>query len=120
LNGVIVKVAFYIAFVVHLLAILGILALLVTSYKKSPRALNPGVFHATATALLAGIVMVFTWSGGHDTEINHMKVGIKFLVVLAILVIGFVNIKKKTYSTKTFAVLMGLTVSNILIAYGWR
>lgn len=114
------KVAFYIAFVVHLLAILGILALLVTSYKKSPRALNPGVLHATATALLAGIVMVFTWSGGHDTEINHMKVGIKFLVVLAILVIGFVNIKKKTYSTKTFAVLMGLTVSNILIAYGWR
>ena len=114
------KVAFYIAFVVHLLAILGILALLVTSYKKSPRALNPGVLHATATALLAGIVMVFTWSGGHDTEINHMKVGIKFLVVLAILVIGFVNIKKKTYSTKTFAVLMGLTVSNILIAYGWH
>jgi hypothetical protein len=120
LNGVIVKVAFYIAFVVHLPAILGILALLVISYKKSPRALNPGVLHATATALLAGIVMVFTWSGGHDTEINHMKVGIKFLIVLAILVIGFVNLKKKSYSTKTFAVMLGLTVTNILNAYGWR
>jgi hypothetical protein len=64
--------------------------------------------------------MVFTWSGGHDTEINHMKVGIKFLIVLALLVIGFVNVKKKTYSTKTFAVMLGLTVLNILIAYGWR
>ncbi len=114
------KVAFYIAFVVHLLAILGILALLVISYKKSPRALNPGVLHATATALPAGIVMVFTWSGGHDTEINHMKVGIKFLIVLALLVIGFVNLKKKSYSTKTFAVMLGLTVTSILIAYGWR
>ena len=114
------KVAFYIAFVVHLVAILGILALLVISHKKSPRALNPGVLHATATALLAGIVLVFTWSGGHDTEINHMKVGIKFLIILALLVIGFVSLKKKTYSTKTFAVMMGLTVSNILIAYGWR
>lgn len=114
------KVAFYIAFVIHLVAILGILALLVVSYKKSPRALNPGVLHATATALLAGIVLVFTWSGGHDTEINHMKVGIKFLIILALLVIGFVNLKKKTYSAKTFAVMMGLTVSNILIAYGWR
>ena len=113
-------VAFYIAFVVHLVAILGILALLVISYKKSPRALNPGVLHATATALLAGIVLVFTWSGGHDTEINHMKVGIKFLIILALFVIGFVNIKKETYSTKTFAVMMGLTVSNIFIAYGWR
>jgi hypothetical protein len=115
-----VKVAFYIAFAIHLVAILGILALLVISWKKSPRALNPGVLHATATALLAGIVMVFTWSGGHDTEINHMKVGIKFLIVLAILVIGFVNLKKKSYSTKTFAVMLGLTVTNILIAYGWR
>ena len=114
------KVAFYIAFAVHLLAILGILALLVISFKKSPRALNPGVLHATATALLAGIVMVFTWSGGHDTEINHMKVGIKFLIVLALLVIGFVNVKKKSYSMKTFAVMLGLTVTNILIAYGWR
>jgi len=120
LNGVIVKVAFYIAFAVHLLAILGILALLVISFKKNPRALNPGVLHATATALLAGIVMVFTWSGGHDTEINHMKVGIKFLIVLALLVTGFVNVKKKSYSTKTFAVMLGLTVTNILIAYGWR
>ncbi len=114
------KIAFYVAFAVHLVAILGILALLVISYKKSPRTLNPGVLHATATALLAGIVMVFTWSGGHDTEINHMKVGIKFLILLALLAIGFVNVKKKTYSKKTFAVMMGLTVFNILIAYGWR
>jgi len=49
-----------------------------------------------------------------------MKVGIKFLIVLALLVIGFVNLKKKSYSTKTFAVMLGLTVTNILIAYGWR
>lgn len=85
------KTAFYIAFVIHMLSILGVLALLVVSYKKSPRALNPGVLHSTATALVAGIVMVGTWSAAHDTEINHMKVGIKFLVVLAMLVIGFVS-----------------------------
>jgi uncharacterized membrane protein len=115
-----VKVAFYVAFAIHLVAILGILALLVISWKKSPRALNPGVLHATATALLAGIVMVFTWSGGHDTEINHMKVGIKFLIVLALLVIGFVNLKKKTFTDRTFTVMLGLTIANILIAYGWR
>jgi hypothetical protein len=95
------------------------LVLLVISYKKSPRALNPGVLHATATALLAGIVMVFTWSGGHDTEINHMKVGIKFLIVLAILVIGFVNLKKKSFTDRTFTVMLGLTVTNILLAYLW-
>ena len=113
------EIAFYSAFVIHLLAIVGMLVLLVISYKKSPRALNPGFLHATATALLAGIVMVFTWSGGHDTEIDHMKVGIKFLIVLAILVIGFVNLKKKTFTDRTFTVMLGLTVTNILLAYLW-
>ena len=113
------EIAFYSAFVIHLLAIVGMLVLLVISYKKSPRALNPGVLHATATALLAGIVMVFTWSGGHDTEINHMKVGIKFLIVLAILVIGFGNLKKKSFTDRTFTVMLGLTVTNILLAYLW-
>ena len=67
------KIAFHIAFGIHLLSILGVLALLVISYKKSPRALNPGVLHSAATALVAGIVMVGTWSAAHETEINHLN-----------------------------------------------
>jgi hypothetical protein len=113
------KTAFYIAFVIHMLSILGVLALLVVSYKKSPRALNPGVLHSTATALVAGIVMVGTWSAAHDTEINHMKVGIKFLVVLAILVIGFVSLKKKAFTDRAFTAMFLLTFTNILLAYLW-
>jgi hypothetical protein len=49
-----------------------------------------------------------------------MKVGIKFLIVLALLVIGCVNLKKKTFTDRTFTVMLGLTIANILIAYGWR
>ncbi len=113
------KTAFYIAFVIHMLSILGVLALLVVSYKKSPRALNPGVLHSTATALVAGIVMVGTWSAAHDTEVNHMKVGIKFLVVLAILVIGFVSHKKKAFTDRAFTAMFLLTFTNILLAYLW-
>jgi hypothetical protein len=113
------KIAFHVAFGIHLLSILGVLALLVISYKKSPRALNPGVLHSTATALVAGIVMVGTWSAAHETEINHMKVGIKFLVVLAILAIGYNSVRTKIFTQKTFTVMLGLTVTNILLAYLW-
>ena len=113
------KIAFHVAFGIHLLSILGVLALLVISYKKSPRALNPGVLHSAATALIAGIVMVGTWSAAHETEINHMKVGIKFLIVLAILVVGYNSLKKKTFTDRTFTVMLGLTVTNILLAYLW-
>jgi hypothetical protein len=113
------KIAFHVAFGIHLLAILGVIALLVISYKKSPRALNPGVLHSAATALVAGIVMVGTWSAAHDTEINHMKIGIKSLVVTAILVVGYNSLKKKVLTDRTFTVMLGLTFTNILLAYLW-
>ena len=113
------KIAFNVAFGIHLLSILGVLVLLVISWKKTPRALNPGVLHSTATALVAGIVMVGTWSAAHEAEINHMKVGIKFLVVLAILVVGYNSLKKKILTDKTCTVMLGLTITNILLAYLW-
>jgi hypothetical protein len=113
------KIAFHVAFGIHLLSILGVIALLIISWKKTPRALNPGVLHSAATALVAGIVMVGTWSAAHETEINHMKIGIKFLVVLAILVVGYNSLKKKFFRDRTFTVMLGLTVTNILLAYLW-
>ena len=113
------KIAFHVAFGIHLLSILGVIALLIVSYKKTPRALNPGVLHSAATALVAGVVMVGTWSAAHENEINHMKVGIKFLVVLAILVVGYNSLKKKIFTDRIFTVMLGLTVVNILLAYLW-
>ncbi|KGA14908.1 hypothetical protein GM50_18620 [freshwater metagenome] len=113
------KIAFHVAFGIHLLSILGVLVLLILSWKKTPRALNPGVLHSAATALIAGIVMVGTWSAAHENEINHMKIGTKFLVVLAILVVGYNSLKKKVFTDRTFTVMLGLTVTNILLAYLW-
>jgi len=113
------KIAFHIAFGIHLLAILGLLVLLVISYKKTPRALNPGVLHSAATALVAGIVMVGTWSAAHDMEINHMKIGVKSLIVTAILVVGYHSLRTKVFTQRIFTVMLGLTISNILLAYLW-
>ena len=113
------KIAFYLAFAVHMLSIVGVITLLIISYKKSPRALNPGVLHSAATALVAGVVMVGSWSAAHDAEINNTKIGIKFLVVLAILAIGYNSVRTKIFTQKTFVIMLGLTVTNILLAYLW-
>jgi hypothetical protein len=113
------KIAFHVAFGIHLLSILGVLVLLIISWKKTPRALNPGVLHSAATALVAGIVMVGTWSAAHENEINNTKIGTKFLVVLSILAIGYNSLKKKVFTDRTFTVMLGLTVTNILLAYLW-
>ena len=111
------KTVFLIAYIAHMLAIAGILGLLLHQWNKSPRKLSAGVMHSAATALLAGLVMVGTYSSAKpDETLDHTKVGIKLLVVVAILVISYINAKKSELKKNIWLTLIGLTVLNILIA----
>ena len=106
-----------IMYLINLLSVIGILVLLVLQWNKSPRKLNPGVLHAGLTALIAGVVMI----GLHDSvkpdeELNHTKIGIKFLVLVVILALGYKNVKKPELSKNIWLVMIGLTVFNIVIA----
>jgi hypothetical protein len=61
--------------------------------------------------------MVGTYSSAKlDETLDHTKVGIKLLMVLAILVISYINAKKSELSKNIWLTLIGLTVLNILIA----
>ena len=102
---------------IHILSVIGILVLLLLQWNKSPRTLNPGVLHAGLTALLAGIVLV----GLHDSvkpdeTLNHTKVGIKLLVLIVILALGYKNLKKPELSKNVWITMIGLTLLNIVIA----
>ncbi len=111
------KTVFLIAYIAHMLAIAGILGLLLHQWNRNPRKLSAGVMHSAATALLAGLVMVGTYSSAKpDETLDHTKVGIKLLVVLAILVISYINAKKSELKKNIWLTLIGLTVLNILIA----
>ena len=104
-------------YLIHILSVIGILVLLLLQWNKKPRNLNPGVLHAGLTALIAGIVMV----GLHDSvkpdePLNHTKVGIKFLVLVVILALGYKNVKKPELSKNVWLTMLGLTVLNIVIA----
>ncbi len=111
------ETVFLIAYIAHMLAIAGILVLLLLQINKSPRKLSVGVIHSAATALLAGLVLVGTYSSAKpDETLDHTKVGVKLLVVLAILVISFINVKKSELKKSIWLTLIGLTLLNILIA----
>ena len=113
------KTEFNIALAIHILSILGILGLLLSQVQKSPRKLNPGVIHAGLSALVAGIVMVGFWSQANpDEELNHAKIGVKTLVLTAILFLGYANVKKEPLKTWVWGSMLGLTVLNIIIAVG--
>jgi hypothetical protein len=109
-----------VVYVIHLLSVIGILSLLLHQWNKSPRTLNPGVLHASLTALLAGIVLVGLHNSVKpDEELNHIKVGIKFIFLLVILVLGYTNVKKPELPKKVWLTMIGLTLTNIVIA-SWR
>ena len=113
------ETVFNIALGIHILSILGILGLLLSQVQKSPRKLSPGVIHAGLTALVAGIVMVGIMPQIEPEEtVNHTKIGVKSLVLTAILFIGYANVKKEVLKTWVWATMLGLTVLNILIAVG--
>jgi len=104
-------------YVIHILSVIGILALLLLQWNKSPRKLNPGVLHAGLIALIAGVVMVGLHNSVEpDEPLNHTKVGIKFLVLIVILALGYRNLKKPELPKNVWLTMIGLTVFNIVIA----
>ena len=104
-------------YVIHLLSVIGILVLLLLQWNKNPRKLNPGVLHAGLTALIAGVVMVGLHNSVKpDEELNHTKVGIKLLVLIVILALGYKNVKKPELPKNVWLTMTGLTVLNIVIA----
>jgi len=106
-----------IMYVIHLLSVIGILVLLLIQWNTSPRKLNPGVLHAGLAALIAGVVMVgLHESVKPDEELNHTKVGIKFLVLFVILALGYKNVKKPELPKNVWLAMIGLTIFNIVIA----
>ena len=99
-----------------------ILVLLLNKNFKAPHRLNPGVLHAAATALIAGVAMVGIRYPLHDQNpdqyelFNNGKIGIKLLIVLVILGLGYANVKKPSISRNVWLTMVLLTVANIIIA----
>jgi chromate transport protein ChrA len=115
------NIVYHIAFGIHLLCVIAILALLLVQAKKSPKKLSAGVVHASLTALVAGIVMVGLYEKVNVDEVaNHAKFGVKGLVIAVILVLGYKNFKKPELKNSVWASMLGLTVLNVLLAYLWK
>jgi hypothetical protein len=83
----------------------------------------PAMVHGAWTMLITGLLMVGVreWMAmmAWDEELNHMKIGVKTLVVLAVLILVLVNKKKQTVSAKAFGAIGLLTILNVVLAVFW-
>ncbi len=107
--------------ILHLAGMAGILISLLASRTK----LSAGVTHSALLSFITGLALVGIRYPLVDADpvkweaIDHAKISIKLLIVLAILVIAFVNKKKPTLSPMVVPLMGGLALSNIIIAYVW-
>jgi Flp pilus assembly protein protease CpaA len=68
------------------------------------------------TQLLTGLALVGIAEAALDRDLDHMKIGIKLVVLLVITGLVWANRRKESISTGVWAAIGGLTVANIVIA----
>ena len=83
----------------------------------------PAMMHGAWTALAAGLLLVglaeYRVAMGADIEINHMKIGVKSIVITAILVLLYSQRKKESVKAGAFGAIGALTLTNVVLAVFW-
>jgi hypothetical protein len=83
----------------------------------------PVMMHGAWTALAAGLLLVglaeYRVAMGADFEVNHMKIGVKSLVITAILILLYRQRKKDSVKAGAFWAIGGLTLANVVLAVFW-
>ena len=103
--------------ILHLLSWAMILGGVVVSHTEPRRA--KGAMHAALTAFVTGIVLVGLAETG-DGKVNHVKIGIKTLVTIAVVVMTILGEKKPERVTRGYLLgLLALIVVNVSLAIGW-
>lgn len=107
--------------VLHFIGLAGLLGGLLAQIPNKPKQLQKLVMHSAWLMFVAGLVMVGINQMMHADDptvelLDHVKIAIKSTVLIAILAIGYLNIKKSVLSNKVWAVMTLLATTNIVIA----
>ena len=89
-----------------------------TQVKGPKRVVNAAMFHGAILQLVTGIVLVVMGEFS-EYDVNHMKIGIKLLVLIVIMVLVFLNRKKENVPDGAFWGIFALTLANAAIAVFW-
>ena len=89
-----------------------------TQMKGPSRVVNPAMFHGALTQLVTGIVLLGLQEMG-DGEVNHVKLGVKFVVLVVIMVLVVMNRKRTAVPDGAFWGIFALTLVNAALAVFW-
>lgn len=112
--------------VLHFVGIAALLGGFLTQMKamgQKAAQIVPAMVHGAWTMLITGLALVgiAEWriAMGAEFEVDNIKVGVKLLVLLAVLVMVLVFRKKQSVKPAIFGAIGGLTLLNIVLAVFW-
>jgi hypothetical protein len=104
--------------VLHFIGLASLLGGFLVQIKSTPRVVNPAMVHGVMTQLVTGILLVGT-AEMQDYDVDHAKIGVKLTVTLIVAVLVFLNRRRESLATGTWAAIGGLTIANIVLAVFW-
>ena len=109
--------------IVHLLGFAALFGGMFLQMRSPEKSINSAMRDGAGTVFLAGLLLVGVLEAG-DADVNHMKIGIKLVISIAIVVTAFLGRKKvkagEEVSTGIAHATGGLALVNILIATLWN
>ncbi|NJC21452.1 hypothetical protein BJ994_000528 [Arthrobacter pigmenti] len=105
---------------VGLAAILGGVLAQIRSMRTGGAVVTPGILHGSWLQLVTGLGLVGVIEAGDLAEVDNLKIAVKLLVMVAVVVLAFLNRKKDAGPSVILGVIGGLTLLNIVVAVFWR
>lgn len=104
-----------IVLILHFIGLASLFGGFMVQMKPQQKVINAAMFHGALTQLVTGLALVAIREMG-DGEVNHMKIGIKLVLLLVIGALVIVYRKRETVPTGVWGAIGGLTVAEIAVA----
>lgn len=112
----ILKIILVILHFVGIASLLGSFLVQVKEIGQGKGKVLAGMFHGALTMLVTGLLLVVIAEFTPDVVVNHMKIGIKLAVLIAVFVLVLVYRKKPNPPAWALWAIGGLTLANIVVA----
>jgi hypothetical protein len=104
--------------VLHLLGLGAVVYGVFTQLNRPEKRITTPVVHGATVQLLTGLALVGVLEAD-DADVNHMKIGVKLLVSLAVVGIAHSQRRRENVAGALFWVLLALEALNVAVALVW-
>ncbi|MBI1350582.1 MAG: hypothetical protein GC156_05630 [Actinomycetales bacterium] len=112
---------FNLVLVLHFVGLALLLGAFLVQIRDPEKTVTRWMWDGALTQLLTGLIMVGLIEGGalgddEKGDLNHVKIGIKLLVVIVIAVLAFIGKRKPAPQVGLWATIGLLTLVNVIVA----